>query len=113
MCGIAGFWLRTPAHADEAHGELKAMADAIRHRGPDDSGYWYQPETGLGLAHRRLSIVDLSLEGHQPMTSASGRYVICFNGEIYNFAEIRRELEQDNLLVSPFRGHSDTEVMLA
>jgi asparagine synthase (glutamine-hydrolysing) len=113
MCGIAGFWLRSPAGPEQAQAQLRAMANGIRHRGPDDSGYWYQAETGLGLAHRRLSIVDLSVEGHQPMPSASGRYVICFNGEVYNFAEIRHELEQSNLLLKPFRGHSDTEVMLA
>jgi asparagine synthase (glutamine-hydrolysing) len=113
MCGIAGFWLSTSVRTDEARGQLQAMADAIRHRGPDDAGYWYQAESGMGLAHRRLAIVDLSAEGHQPMSSASGRYVICFNGEVYNFAEIRRELEQSNQLLRPFRGHSDTEVMLA
>lgn len=113
MCGIAGLWLNSPTQTDEAHGHLRDMGDAIAHRGPDDAGYWYQPGTGIGFAHRRLSIVDLSIEGHQPMHSASGRYVICFNGEVYNFAEIRRELERSNQLVKPFRGHSDTEVMLA
>ena len=113
MCGIAGFWLRTPTRPDDAQRQLEAMSDALRHRGPDDSGSWYQAETGLGLGHRRLSIVDLSAQGHQPMVSASSRYVICFNGEIYNFREIRRDLEEKGRLIAPLRGHSDTEVMLA
>jgi len=89
------------------------MADALQHRGPDGSGYWYDAQAGLGLAHRRLAVVDLSVEGHQPMLSASGRYVISFNGEIYNFEELRSELERSNQSSRPFRGHSDTEVMLA
>lgn len=84
------------------------MAASLRHRGPDDDGVFFQAETGIGLAFRRLSIIDLSSEGHQPMNSASGRYTIVFNGEIYNFEDIRSELESH-----PWRGRSDTEVMLA
>jgi len=105
MCGIAGFW----RNGGEGHPLeiLKRMGAAIAHRGPDDSGFFYDP-SGVGLVHRRLSIIDLSVEGHQPMTSASGRYVIIFNGEVYNFREIRAELGDTR-----WRGHSDTEVMLA
>jgi asparagine synthase (glutamine-hydrolysing) len=86
------------------------MADALRHRGPDDHGVWVDAEAGVALSHRRLSILDLSAEGHQPMFSADGRFVVVFYGEIYNFKEVLRELEP---LDHPLRGHSDTEIMLA
>jgi len=87
---------------------VERMADTLHHRGPDDHGSWTDAHSGIALGHRRLSILDLSVEGHQPMRSASGRYVIAFNGEIYNFESLRRELEG-----IAWRGHSDTEVMLA
>jgi len=106
MCGIAGFW--GPARERGMRSTAKAMADAIRHRGPDDNGEWCDEPAGIALAHRRLSILDLSPEGHQPMTSASGRYVIVFNGEVFNYEELRGHLSGWN-----WRGHSDTEVMLA
>ncbi len=83
------------------------MADTLAHRGPDDSGVWTDSAAGVALAHRRLSILDLSVAGHQPMVSASGRYVIVFNGEVYNHLEIRRKLN-----FSTWRGHSDTETLL-
>jgi asparagine synthase (glutamine-hydrolysing) len=86
----------------------RAMTDAIVHRGPDDSGVWTDAAAGIALGHRRLSILDLSPQGHQPMASVSGRYVIVFNGEVYNFEGLRRELGPQE-----WRGHSDTEVMLA
>lgn len=109
MCGIAGFIdvSRQLAHPRPV---LEAMHQCMAPRGPDDSGIWFDPGTGVGFAHRRLSVVDLSPEGHQPMRSESGRYHISYNGEVYNFAELRAELEPAG---HHFRGHSDTEVMLA
>ena len=89
------------------------MAAAIAHRGPDDSGVWCDPGAGLAFAHQRLAILDLSPAGHQPMASATGRYVIAFNGEIYNHLSLRRELEGAGSLQRPWRGHSDTETLLA
>jgi len=85
------------------------MATSIAHRGPDDSGFWWEPEARVGLAHRRLSIIDLSPAGHQPMWDADRRAVISYNGELYNYRELRKELESDGFR---FRGHSDTEVLL-
>jgi asparagine synthase (glutamine-hydrolysing) len=106
MCGIAGFWRRKRT-AELPQEILLRMEEAIKHRGPDDAGTMFDDSSGVGLAHRRLSIVDLSPSGHQPMTSHSGRYSVAFNGEIYNFDELRQEFTQVN-----WRGHSDTEVML-
>lgn len=114
MCGIAGLWRHQ--HGLSSPGleqSVAAMAAALRHRGPDDAGLWTDPAAGLALGHRRLAIVDLSPAGHQPMLSASGRYVIAFNGEIYNHRALRRELEQAELLQQPWRGQSDTETLLA
>lgn len=107
MCGITGFW-QNSLSADLARDALRAMTTRLAHRGPDDSGTLLDDSGGLGLGHRRLSIIDLSAEGRQPMRSASGRFVIVFNGEIYNFEELRAELKG-----VAWRGHSDTEVMLA
>ena len=90
MCGITGFWSTKPLDDDPVD-LLNRMALTLSHRGPDDSGSFFDSEAGLGLSFRRLSIIDLSAEGHQPMQSASGRYVIIFNGEVYNFEEIRAE----------------------
>ncbi len=106
MCGIAGFW-NTKTIEERPAQLLDRMASALVHRGPDDSGVFYDSNAELGLAFRRLAIIDVSAEGHQPMTSASGRYTIIFNGEVYNFEEIRAELG-----AHAWRGHSDTEVML-
>lgn len=110
MCGIAGIWSSTKGNGDPNATAVKAMAKAIQHRGPDDAGLWISNDQALVLAHQRLSIQDLSALGHQPMASASGRYVMVFNGEIYNFKRLSSELQQKGV---HFRGHSDTEVMLA
>lgn len=113
MCGIAGFLEANPRHAKEEQPVLlKSMTDAIIHRGPDDAGYWCEGEHGIGLGHRRLSVIDLSPAGHQPMQSASKRYVIVFNGEIYNHLLLRKKLEFEGC-IRTWRGHSDTETLLA
>ncbi len=129
MCGIAGFFDFRTEYPEQI---LRSMTDAIIHRGPDDEGHWLDKEAGVALGHRRLSILDLSPAGHQPMVSFSGRYVIVFNGEIYNHQDLRTKL--DSLSASPFtphasrtlppnpspltphvnwKGHSDTETLLA
>lgn len=113
MCGVLGYWTTPAGLSRDARTQLQAMAKDLRHRGPDDSGEFWNDADGIALGHLRLSIVDLSAQGHQPMHSASGRYVISYNGEVYNFAEIRSELERSGLLRGQFRGGSDTEVLLA
>ncbi len=111
MCGLAGMLLPAPVAEQAALESLaRRMGDALIHRGPDDSGVWADAARGIALAHRRLSILDLSPLGHQPMASNDGRYVLAYNGEVYNFAALRAELET---LGHTFRGHSDTEVLLA
>ena len=111
MCGISGFLEPSRRCGNqELQRTVLKMVNTLHHRGPDDVGAWADAETGIALGHRRLSIVDLSPEGHQPMRSVCGRYVISFNGEVYNFKELRRELED---LGYTFRGQSDTEVMLS
>ena len=111
MCGFAGFIDTKGVDKTKAEALGKAMASAIAHRGPDDEGVWIEPREGVVFAHRRLSIIDLSPAGHQPMASAHNRYVIAFNGEIYNHLELRKKLEKDGLAPS-WRGHSDTETIL-
>lgn len=111
MCGITGFFnLVSDASAETLEACLQRMTDTIHHRGPDDSGTWADAEAGIALGFRRLAILDLSPAGHQPMLSADGRFVIIFNGEIYNFASLREELFG---LGHGFHGSSDTEIMLA
>ncbi len=111
MCGITGFWdTSRQISNDKLPIVVEHMSNSLIYRGPDDKGSWVDTETGIALGHRRLAIVDLSPQGHQPMISADGRYVIVFNGEIYNFLELRQQLES---LGQQFRGHSDTEVMVA
>ncbi len=111
MCGIAGFLSASQSRTtllNLAHG----MANSISHRGPNDMGAWVDADAGIALAHRRLSILELSAAGHQPMLSACGRFVIVFNGEIYNHLELRRELEGEGGNQIVWRGHSDTETLL-
>lgn len=111
MCGITGFWDFTKSQTnDELTAIVTGMRDMMRHRGPDDSGEWVDQQAGIALGFRRLAILDLSPKGHQPMLSADERYVAIFNGEVYNYAELRAELEAAGY---EFRGTSDTEVMLA
>ncbi len=109
MCGIAGL-LRIGNTAVDLETAVRTMSDRLSHRGPDDKGVWIDDTAGIGLGHRRLAVLDLSSKGHQPMTSASGRFVISYNGEIYNFGELRAELDR---LGHRFEGGSDTEVLLA
>lgn len=111
MCGISGFWAPSAAMTQpELERYAGRMADAIIHRGPDDHGVWADVSCGLAFGFRRLSILDLSLSGHQPMLSADEQFVLIFNGEIYNFEELREQLVERGYR---FRGRSDTEVMLA
>lgn len=110
MCGIAGFLtLNNQQNTESLKQQVSAMTDAIVHRGPDAGECFIDAENGIALGHRRLSIIDLSEHGRQPMLSRSGRYVLSYNGEIYNFQDVRKELEQKN---HKFNGHSDTEVLL-
>ena len=109
MCGVAGiFSYKDNAPAVDPH-ELRLIRDHMRKRGPDGKGEWYSSENRVGLAHRRLSIIDLDERAMQPMVSKDGRYVISFNGEIYNYRELRRKLEKKGF---HFRTTSDTEVIL-
>jgi asparagine synthase (glutamine-hydrolysing) len=111
MCGLAGFWAVDGDRREFAQ-VASRMTDSIRHRGPDDSGTWHNDGAGLVLAHRRLSILDLSAAGHQPMHSACGRYVTVFNGEIYNHGTLRSRLGAEGH-APDWRGHADTETLLA
>lgn len=123
MCGLTGFWNLDGFFVEYAQATIERMAHRIAYRGPDDFGVWLDANIGIVLAHRRLSILDLSPAGHQPMVSMSGRFVIVFNGEIYNHLELRQELGKDILPTAPspasvrgkiaWRGHSDTETLLA
>lgn len=109
MCGIAG--VLAQGRIDPAL--LSRMAGSLAHRGPDDEGIWMDADAGIGFAHRRLAIVDLSPEGRQPMHSTDGRFVICFNGEVYNFEDLRAELLRlGQVPEGGWRGRSDTEVLL-
>ena len=110
MCGLAGIIEADTQNAAELNDAVARMTATLAHRGPDDVGIWTDPHAGVGLGFRRLAIIDLSANGHQPMRSSSGRFVMAFNGEVYNYVELRSALAQQG---ATFRGHSDTEVMLA
>ncbi|MGK2857910.1 MAG: asparagine synthase (glutamine-hydrolyzing) [Thermoanaerobaculia bacterium] len=112
MCGLSGFVDFDGRSAEELVNTAKRMGDAIAHRGPDDSGEFADPSCGVAFGFRRLAILDLTAAGHQPMASVGGRFAVEFNGEIYNYRAIQRELEEQGLAPA-WRGHSDTEVMLA
>jgi asparagine synthase (glutamine-hydrolysing) len=109
MCGLTGFVDFGAASRRNWEATVTAMAETLRKRGPDDGGVWVDAEAGVAFGFRRLSIIDLSPLGHQPMVSANGRYVIIFNGEIYNFKELSALLQEEGVSL---RGHSDTEVLL-
>lgn len=112
MCGLAGFFQGASfTTAEQVLQQLKQMTDAIKYRGPDSEGFWYEMDDKIALGHRRLAIQDLSEAGHQPMHSDCGRYVMVFNGEIYNHLEIRQELENASDDIN-WHGHSDTETIL-
>jgi asparagine synthase (glutamine-hydrolysing) len=130
MCGFTGFLERSDNNPPEQLAEIVTrMTATLVHRGPDDGGIWTDPSAGVALGHRRLSILDLSPAGHQPMLSGNGRYVIAFNGEIYNHQDLRRKLgsepsapdhplfdrqsEITESRINNWRGHSDTETLLA
>jgi asparagine synthase (glutamine-hydrolysing) len=109
MCGIAGYFLKNRSSQELCDSALRRMVSQIVHRGPDAEGYWYGQDKCVGLGHRRLAILDLSMAGTQPMISGSGRYVLVFNGEIYNHMDFRASLSSEGLA---WRGHSDTETLL-
>src|SRR5262249_6821392 len=112
MCGLAGYLTLKPPEAVVMRAVVRQMASRLAHRGPDGHGEWVDADSGVALGHRRLAIIDVSPQGHQPMVSHSGRFVMAYNGEIYNYRELRQELEVADA-VHAWRGHSDTEVALA
>ena len=107
MCGLTG--LIPENKSTGSHRLLKMMTDCIAHRGPDADGFWWDSDNYVGLGHRRLSIIDLSETGRQPMASHSDRFIMVYNGEIYNYLDIQKELSPHNIT---YKGHSDTEVLL-
>lgn len=110
MCGIVGFWKFKAESKDLLQDSIERMTGKLTHRGPDDTGFYIDEKEGIALGHRRLSILDLSFCGHQPMECFSSRYVIVYNGEVYNFNEIRKSIEREGI---KFKSSSDTEVILA
>ena len=110
MCGVCGIAFQgQPFDLKRATARVQSMVDALAHRGPDDDGLWVDPDGRAAFGHRRLAVVDLSPHGHQPMASPDGRWILSYNGEIYNFAALRRQLAAEGLR---FRGGSDTEALV-
>ena len=110
MCGIAGFFSLHQYKEDFYIDHIKKMINSLSHRGPDDSGFWVDVKQKIVLGHRRLSILDLKPTGHQPMESSQGRFVIIYNGEIYNYLDLKQQLDEE--IATKWRGHSDTEILL-
>ncbi len=114
MCGFAGFFTPGGLSQDNARGLIKKMRDTIIHRGPDDGADWVDSDVGIAMGFRRLAILDLSIDGRQPMVSPDGRYVITFNGEIYNYQDLTLEIEKEFPgFLQTYKGHSDTRILLA
>lgn len=113
MCGLAGFLQQRPVEGGDVAMILERMTGSIAHRGPDTHGAWLDTDAGIALGHRRLAIIDLSPAGHQPMVSPSGRFVLAFNGEIYNHGDLRRALTDEGRAPGNWRGQSDTETLAA
>ena len=112
MCGFVGLLSDQASGKKELKSQITKMADTLEHRGPDDAGTWVEARSGVALGFRRLSIIELSSAGHQPMASNNGRFIIAFNGEIYNHLELRLELSAAKA-APVWRGYSDTETLLA
>ena len=108
MCGICGFFSKSPSSSSDS---IFKMNSAISHRGPDDSGTWHDQNMGIVFGHQRLAVIDLSVSGHQPMKSSSGRYMLIYNGEIYNHLDIRKKIEK-KFALKKWQGSSDTETLL-
>lgn len=113
MCGITGFWNKHSRSEGDSENLIRKMTASLSHRGPDDASIWNHQRKGLALGHQRLAIQDLSPAGRQPMHSNSGRYVIVYNGEIYNTHQLKAELNKNSSVSRNWKGHSDTEVLLA
>ena len=113
MCGIAGLWKNHSDQRETLNHEAIQMASNIEHRGPNSSGFWSDPAIGLAISHQRLSILDLSEKGNQPFISANGRYIVSYNGEIYNHKSLRRKLLESSQIKREWIGNSDTETLLA
>ncbi len=111
MCGLAGFYTPQGSSHDASKNLMQAMVDTLNHRGPDDSGVWVDSNNTIALGHRRLSILDISSAGHQPMSLENGRFVLTYNGEIYNHLQLRIKIEEDNHSIR-WVGSSDTETLL-
>src|SRR6478735_502674 len=111
MCGVAGYLAQSGRNADSLFSRISAMTGTLLHRGPDAAGHWLDEQAGITLGHRRLSVIDPTDAGAQPMLSSDERWVMIYSGELYNTAELRHQVEQAGPPLR-WRGHSDTEVIL-